>query len=158
MYKKILLGIITVLIILIQLYLISVQPINAVNMPYDDNLMIEQAKNILAGKWLGEYNCLTLVKGVFTPIFIAFSHILHIPFLIAQDIFYILACFTLIFVLRKKIKSKIIALLGFTFLIFHPIIYSLHMCRVYRDGLYMSLIIYLLAFTIRIIFKSKRKF
>lgn len=147
-----------ILIIILQIYLISVQPINArITLKYDEALMVEQAKNIIEGKWLGEYNCLTLVKGPITPLFIATAKILHIPFLIAQDIFYILSCILIIFVFRRLIKSNIAKLIALTLLIFNPIIYSTELCRVYRDGIYLALIMYLIAFSFGIFLNRKEK-
>lgn len=73
--------IIILLICIIKIYFTSVQDINTRTLAeYDDALMIKQANAILEGKWLGEYNCLTLVKGPFVPLTIAFFNIIHIPF------------------------------------------------------------------------------
>lgn len=158
MKRKFIPLIFAIILIIIQIYLISVQPINAiVQNTYDDALMIEQADSILKGKWLGEYNCLTLVKGPFTPVFMAMANILHIPFLIAQDIFYILACALLICVLGKLIKNNAVKVIMFGFLIFNPIIFSTELCRTYRDGIYTALIIYMLAFTFGIYLNRKEK-
>lgn len=158
MKKKYIPVIITIIFIIIQIYLISVQPINAiVQNTYDDALMIEQAKSILKGKWLGEYNCLTLVKGPITPIFMAIANVLHIPFLIAQDIFYILACALLVCVLGKLIKNNTVKVIMFVSLIFNPIIFSTELCRTYRDGIYTALIIYMLAFTFGIYLNRKER-
>ena len=158
MKKKYIPIIISIIFIIIQIYLISVQPINAiVKNTYDDALMIEQAKSILKGKWLGKYNCLTLVKGPITPIFMAIANILHIPFLIAQDIFYILACALLVYVLGKLIKNNTVKFIIFVLLIFNPIIFSTELCRTYRDGIYTALIIYMLAFTFGIYLNKKEK-
>lgn len=156
--KKTIKLIILLIIIMLQIYLVSVQPINVrVANKYDDQLMIEQAASILEGKWLGEYNCLTLIKGPITPLFIALSNILHIPFLIAQDIFYILACLLLVYELRKLVKNDIVQILTFTILIFNPIIYSSELCRTYRDGIYLALIIYLIAFSMGVFLNRKDK-
>ena len=158
MKSKIVTIIVALIVIAFQIYLISVQPINAiVQNTYDDTLMIEQADSILKGQWLGEYNCLTLVKGSFTPVFMAAANILNIPFLIAQDIFYILACALLVYVLRKLIKNNIVRVIILSLLIFNPIIFSTELCRTYRDGIYLALIIYLLAFTFGIYIERKEK-
>ena len=91
--------IIIILICIVKIYFTSVQDVNAnISLTYDDTLMVKQANSIILGKWLGEYNCLTLVKGVFTPLFIAFLNIIHIPFLVGQEIFYDLAIIFLVFV------------------------------------------------------------
>ena len=152
--------IITCIIVLsiIQIYLVSVQPINKlVDNAYDDALMIEQADSILKGKWLGEYNCLTLIKGPVTPLFMAVANVLNIPFLIAQDIFYIIACVLLISILGKLIKNDIVKVIIFGLLIFNPIIFSTELCRTYRDGIYTALIIYMITFTFGIYFNRKEK-
>ena len=156
--KKTITIIIAILIIILQIYLVSVQPIDAkVASTYDDVLMVEQASSILDGKWLGDYNCLTLVKGPFTPIFMAVARLLHIPFLIAQDVFYIIACVLLIYVFKNIVKSNILKIITLTLLIFNPIIYSTELCRAYRDGIYLALIIYLIAFSFAIFLKRKEK-
>ena len=152
--------IITCIIVLsiIQIYLVSVQTINKlVDNAYDDALMIEQADSILKGKWLGEYNCLTLIKGPVTPLFMAVANVLNIPFLIAQDIFYIIACVLLISILGKLIKNDIVKVIIFGLLIFNPIIFSTELCRTYRDGIYTALIIYMITFTFGIYFNRKEK-
>ena len=132
------------------------QDVNAnISLTYDDTLMVKQANSIILGKWLGEYNCLTLVKGVFTPLFIAFLNIIHIPFLVGQEIFYDLAIIFLVFVLSKKIKNKFALVLIGIVLLFNPIMYSSELIRVYRDGIYTSLIIFLIGITIGMFFNRK---
>ena len=70
MKKKIIKLAIILILILLKIYLISVQPINYIpENIYDDALMLEQADSILQGKWLGKYNSLTLVKGPVTQQF-----------------------------------------------------------------------------------------
>ena len=64
-----------IIVLIIKLIIVQVQPLNAqYAMKYDDQLMVEIAENIVNGKWLGEYNSKTLIKGVFTPLFISFLH------------------------------------------------------------------------------------
>ena len=72
---------------------------------YDDALMQNQANSILQGKWLGEYNSLTLVKGSITPKFIAILNKLHIPFLIGQELLYDVSCL-FVYTFSKTIKNK----------------------------------------------------
>ena len=60
--------------------------------------MLKQASSILQGKWLGEYNSLTLVKGPITPIFISILNKLHIPFLIGQGLLYDVSCLFVIYI------------------------------------------------------------
>ena len=140
--------IVIIILTIVKMCLISVQPVNGIyDMLYDDVLMVNQADSILKGEWLGEYNCLTLVKGPFTPLFIAFFNILHIPFLMAQEIFYDISIIFLLLVFRKKIKSQWKLILIYIVLLFNPITFCNELARVYRDGIYTSLIVFLIACT-----------
>ena len=148
--------IILVILLIVKLIIVQVQPLNAkYTMKYDDQLMVEMAENIVNGKWLGEYNSKTLIKGVFTPLFISLLYILHIPFLMGKEIFYGISCIVLTIVLNKKIKNKWILVLIYTILLFNPIEYSENLSRVYRDSIYISLINYLLAFSLGIFLLRK---
>lgn len=80
-------------LLIIKIIIVQIQPIVAkYSMIYDDQLMVEQANSIVSGNWLGEYDSRTLTKGAFTPLFIALTYILNIPFLIGKEIFYGIAC------------------------------------------------------------------
>ena len=148
MKKKITTTIIIILLILLKIYLISVQPIKYIpENKYDDALMLKQANSILQGKWLGEYNSLTLVKGPITPIFIAILNKLHIPFLIGQELLYDVSCLFVIYTFSKTIKNKKILYIIFAILLFNPVTFSTEICRVYRDGIYTSLTMLLIGFS-----------
>ena len=148
MKNKITTTIIIILLILLKIYLISVQPIKYIpENKYDDALMLKQANSILQGKWLGEYNSLTLVKGPITPIFIAILNKLHIPFLIGQELLYDVSCLFVIYTFSKTIKNKKILYIIFAILLFNPVTFSTEICRVYRDGIYTSLTMLLIGFS-----------
>lgn len=150
--------IVIIILTIVKMCLISVQPVNGIyDMLYDDVLMVNQADSILKGEWLGEYNCLTLVKGPFTPLFIAFFNILHIPFLMSQEIFYDISIIFLLLVFRKKIKSQWKLILIYIVLLFNPITFCNELARVYRDGIYTSLIVFLIACTIGLFLNRKEK-
>ena len=146
------------LLLILKLLIVQVQPTTAqYSMIYDDQLMIEQANSIISGNWLGEYNSKTLTKGVFTPLFIALTYILNIPFLIGKEIFYGIACIVFTLIIRKKIKSKIALIIIYLVILINPVEYSVQLCRVYRDGIYASLILFLSAFLIGIFLNRKEK-
>ena len=148
MKNKITTTIIIILLILLKIYLISVQPIKYIpENKYDDALMLKQANSILQGKWLGEYNSLTLVKGPITPIFIAILNKLHIPFLIGQELLYDVSCLFVIYTFSKTIKNKKILYIIFAILLFNPVTFSTEICRVYRDGISTSLTMLLIGFS-----------
>ena len=145
--KKYWLVLLFIILLIIKILIVQVQPTTAkYSMIYDDQLMVEQANSIVSGNWLGEYNSKTLTKGVFTPLFIALTYILNIPFLIGKEIFYGIACIVFVLIISKKIKSKIALICIYIIILINPVEYSVQLCRVYRDGLYTSLILFLLAF------------
>ena len=145
-----------IILLIIKILIVQVQPTTAkYSMIYDDQLMIEQTNSIVSGNWLGEYNSKTLTKGVFTPLFIALTYILNIPFLIGKEIFYGIACIVFVLIISKKIKSKIALICIYIIILINPVEYSVQLCRVYRDGLYTSLILFLLAFLIGIFINRK---
>ena len=150
--------IIIILICIIKIIFTSVQDINAnISLLYDDTLIVKQANSIISGNWLGEYNCLTLVKGAFAPLFIAFLNIIQVPFLVGQEIFYDISIIFLTLVLNKRIKNKKALVIISIVLLINPIMYCSELIRVYRDGIYVSLIVFLIALTIGIFFNRKEK-
>ena len=149
---------ILLLICIIKIIFTSVQDINAnISLLYDDVLIVKEADGIISGNWLGEYNCLTLVKGAFAPLFIAFLNIIQVPFLIGQEIIYDISIIFLTLVLSKKIENKKILVIISIILLFNPIMYCSELIRVYRDGIYVSLIVFLIALTIGLFLNRKGK-
>ena len=156
--KKHIWLIIIILICIIKIIFTSVQDINAnISLLYDDVLIVKEADGIISGNWLGEYNCLTLVKGAFAPLFIAFLNIIQVPFLIGQEIIYDISIIFLTLVLSKKIENKKILVIISIILLFNPIMYCSELIRVYRDGIYVSLIVFLIALTIGLFLNRKGK-
>ncbi len=154
--KKYRLILILILLLIIKLIIVQVQPIaSKYTMIYDDQLMVEQANNIVSGNWLGEYNSRTLTKGVFTPLFIALMYILHIPFLMGKEIFYGIACIVFTIIISKRIRSKAVLISIYAVILINPVEYSAQLSRVYRDGIYAGLILFLLAFLIGIFVNRK---
>lgn len=154
--KKYRLILILILLLIIKLIIVQVQPIaSKYTMIYDDQLMVEQANNIVSGNWLGEYNSRTLTKGVFTPLFIALMYILHIPFLMGKEIFYGIACIVFTIIISKRIRSKAVLISIYAVILINPVEYSAQLSRVYRDAIYAGLILFLLAFLIGIFVNRK---
>lgn len=154
--KSITFCIIILLLIIVKVYLVSVLPINAgYVLRLDDALLVKQANSIIEGNWLGTYDYTTLIKGVFMPIFIVILYFLKIPFIIGQELFYMGACVLFTIVIKDKIKSKLLLLLIFAILLFNPVTCSSELCRVYRDHVYTSLILYLITFIYAIFLKRE---
>ena len=110
---------------------------------HDDRLFLNLADQILQGHWLGKYNNLTLAKGCFYPLFIAFNFILGLPLLLTQRILYIISGLILIYSLKFLIKSRTILLFIFVIYIYSPTSFAI--TRVMRAGIYSSLTIMVLA-------------
>ncbi len=121
----------------LKLWLVSAHRLIATTTPHDDLLFINQANTILSRHWLGDYNQMTLIKGQFYPLFIAFSYWLNIPLLAAQQLLYGLASFVTIWAVYPLIKQKWLLYLLFLFLLLNPFSYNYPAIgRVFRLAIY----------------------
>ncbi|MCI5149696.1 MAG: hypothetical protein D3916_09970 [Candidatus Electrothrix sp. MAN1_4] len=128
------------LLILSKLWLVSAHQLMAWTAPHDDLLFIQQAHALLSGNWLGEYNQLTLIKGPFYPIFIAFCYYLNISLLTAQQLLYALASFVAVRAFSPLIKQKWLLLALFALVLLNPFSYNYPAVgRAFRLGIYPSL-------------------
>lgn len=109
---------------------------------FDDFLFIKHADSILSGHWLGEFSNLTLAKGPFYSIFIAFFNKLRTPLITAQQLLYSLSCFfTALFLgsLTNKYR-KTVFVLSFLILLFNPYTFDGNLnLRINRPAIYQSL-------------------
>jgi hypothetical protein len=110
---------------------------------FDDAHFFNQAVNVIQGRWLGEYNHLTLTKGPFYPIFLAANYTLGMPLLISQQVIYCLSGLTLIYSLYYFYKNQFLMLLIYVLYIFHPHFFFID--RVLREGIYVSLTTFVIA-------------
>lgn len=124
------------IIALMRFYLVERLPIMAYPTEvYDDQLMVELTKNIIEGKWLGDYDSNTFIKRPGFPMFLAFLKNLNLSFLFSLDILYILSCFYFMYSIKDDIKNGILKIIIFSLMIFNPISYaSWTFQRVYRNG------------------------
>lgn len=126
--------------VIAKLWLVNAHLLMATMTPHDDLLFITQAHNILSGKWLGEYNQLTLIKGQFYPLFIALSYYLNIPLLAAQQLLYAFASFTAVWAVYPVVRQKWLLFVFYVFLLLNPFSYNYPAVgRVFRLGIYPSL-------------------
>ncbi|GMO40350.1 MAG: hypothetical protein Ta2F_16560 [Termitinemataceae bacterium] len=125
---------------------------------HDDALLVDWTKNILEFNWLGNYNRLTLVKGITFSLFLAFNYIFSIPFLNAQILFYWSGCVFFILVLRKNLSVLQRGIL-FTILFFLPITTATGtFLRIYRSNISPALVLFLFAFFIGLyLFRTEPK-
>lgn len=158
MQKKFILPIAFFLLIWIRLFLVSQQPIWASSYAiHDDWHFITQAKWLLEGNWLGPYDQYTLIKGPFYPVWIASMFLLGIPLLFSQHLLYVFACSVFVVAVKPVLKRKIYRLILLGGLLFNPFSYDTKVfTRVYRDGVYISLILLIVSCLIAIFLKRNQ--
>lgn len=137
------------LLISIKLWLVSDQPLWArADFIHDDLLFIRLANHFLQFGWLGPYDNLTLAKGPFYPLWIAFSFMAGVPLLLSQHLLYITACLVADRALRPLIERPAARLALFALLLFNPATSSFPLTCVLRDALYPGLTLLMAAATI----------
>lgn len=103
----------------------------------DDFWFLRIARLLLAGRWLGAYDETTLIKGIGYPLFVAAMDVLHVPLLIAQQIFYVVACFAVWLALRPAVHSAGARVAMFAILMFNPMCFAEDLAnRAIREAIY----------------------
>ncbi len=113
---------------------------------FDDALQLKLAESLTAGQWLGDYNNLTLAKGITYPVWLALLHVLDIPLWFGNALIYSLACLSFIFAIRQVIPQRWVLAGIYAFLVFNPTISP----RAYRDSIAPALCLFVLAWLIGI--------
>ena len=130
---------IIILAILKQMLIQDFPIVGYVSAGEDDGLMMNLAKSILEGNWLGEYRYNTLMKGPVFPIILAGMYKLGLPFIGTMTALYTFSCIIFMIAVRKLIKNKYIFIAIFAVLLFNPIMYTHAIIqRVYRNALIPS--------------------
>ncbi|MGB9233110.1 MAG: hypothetical protein WCC04_01760 [Terriglobales bacterium] len=125
------------------------------NSLYDDGLFLRTARFLKAGDWLGPYDKLTLAKGMFYPLFIAAASTAHIPLKTAEQAAYLVACALAAELVRRRAGNHYLALAMFGLLAFNPVLWTVDLARVIREGLYVSLSLAIVALTVVIAFPTR---
>jgi hypothetical protein len=113
-------GAVGLAIMAAKLALVYGRPLCPRLLPHDDFLFLQLARSILETGWLGPYQQLTLVKGPFLPIFVAASAKLGLPFLLSQDLLYLLASAVVVLALAPVVPSRSVRVLLFAVCVFNP--------------------------------------
>jgi hypothetical protein len=143
--------------IVVKLWLISGFSITAIYAPHDDYLFVRQALSILDGKWLGPFYHLTLAKGPFFSIWLAAMNMLALPYALALQISYLLAC--LVFVIGLRDERAVIYRPYSIFLVlwFSPASFVASDFRVERSSLYPSLVLLTIAFATGLAIRNSQR-
>lgn len=138
-------------IFVVSMWLRNAFPIFAIaSAMHDDALFVKLADSISRGDWLGDYNNLTLAKGIGYPLFLVANHIAGLPLKLSEHLFYLLAALFLASLFGKLYGSRWASLATFALLAFIPTAWNPGVSgRVMREGLYVSLSLFLLGLAIR---------
>ena len=122
---------------IIKQFLVFDLPIYAIsNALPDDGLMVYLAEHLKNGHWLGNYQRLTLVKGIGYPLFLVISNILPFSYLSVSSLFYTGSVLCMAYAVKPLFKTyKSLAVL-YAVLLFSPVAASLvTFQRVYRNSI-----------------------
>ncbi|MCI8599874.1 MAG: hypothetical protein HFJ10_15780 [Lachnospiraceae bacterium] len=103
---------------------------------HDDWIMVHLADTLRRGQWLGEYNDLTLTKGMFFPLYLAVCNFLHLSYLNTTALFYTVSCMVFVYGVRPLLKRYWACGAVYLLLLWNPVSYSLQAFqRVYRNSI-----------------------
>jgi hypothetical protein len=122
---------------------------------HDDAFFAKAAHYLLQGQWFGPYSEMTLIKSPFYAFFLTASHFTRLPLMLTETIFYVLACLLFLLALSPLPGSPWWKLAGFAFVLFNPaaLLTSTNI-RVYREFVYLSLLLYVAAFATGLLVRS----
>jgi hypothetical protein len=113
--------------------------------PLDDELMFRAAQSISAGQWLGAYDYLTLSKGIFFAVWLAFLHLLRVPYLLGGQALWCGAALFAAQAFAPVLPRRKSRLLLFGILAWSPAACAAFTLRVYRDNIFPALCLLLFA-------------
>ena len=128
------------------------------NLQYDDKLMIDELTSLSEGNYLGEYNDITLVKGIAFPISLYIANILNVSYSMFFTILYVAASIYFILALKRIIKDKKLLIIIYIFVLFNPVSYSSELFqRLYRNTLSITELLFFFGTIINIIASKKNR-
>jgi len=107
--------------------------------PIDDHFMFTTAQNIVAGEWFGDYNYLTLSKHAFFAVWLAFLHIIGVPYMVGSAALWAAASAVLVLAVGPVIKKNWAKLFLYAGLLYNPAVWAQFSTRIYRDNIFPSL-------------------
>jgi hypothetical protein len=154
---SIFIGVLTVIVIF-RSWMITGIPKVLIYGPYDDLFYAKAAHYIIHGQWMGPYSQMTLIKGPFYSFFLIVSFLTGLPLFLNETLFYIAACLVLFFAFSPLIKNRWWRLLLLTLLLYCPASLATDWnLRVYREFVYFSLTLYVVAFSIGLFLRLDEK-
>lgn len=124
---------------------------------FDDGLFVNLAQHLAAGRWLGPYNEMTLIKGPFYPMWVAAAFRSGIPLLLAQHLLYVAACALGVLALHPLLADRRAGLVAFAVLLFNPLSFAPDLAdRVLRVGIYPALTMLVIACGVGVVARQER--
>ncbi len=125
--------------------------------PIDDHLMFTAAQNIVAGEWLGEYGWLTISKHSFFAVWLAFLHILKVPYMVGNMALWAVASFAATVAVKPVLAKNWQKLFLFLGLLYNPAMSAQYATRIYRDAIFPSLCLIFIAGIVGVGLRYKEK-
>lgn len=144
-----------VLLTVAKLWLTRGQPVYAIGMAgHDERLFLTLAENIFQGNWLGTYDQLTLAKGAFYSIWVAFVFWIGLPLNFAQQLAYAGACAAVVIACRPALRFHSARLGLYALLLWNPMTYEAPtLGRVLRQNIYTPLTLLIFAALIALYYR-----
>ncbi|MBQ8132168.1 MAG: hypothetical protein IJ193_06730 [Bacilli bacterium] len=118
---------------------------------FDDFLLMDYAKNLVKGDWLGPFGSKTLAKGISFPIFVGITYLLSIPYSLGLILLYIAGIILFLFAIKPYISNKWYLSILYVFLLFSPVMFHVeNVQKIYRGGLIVCMSLIVLATMISI--------
>lgn len=159
--KSTLLLVFILLILTVGRFIIQMKilPVTYVGGGVDEHVFINQAINILKGKWFGDYNTITLVKNPMYSFFYVLINKTGISYPIALIGLYILSILIFLLALYPVIKNKYYLSFTYIFLLYSPVMLDKKFgFRLYRDALLSPLVLLVVASLIGIFLYRNRRY
>jgi hypothetical protein len=112
---------------------------------HDDELFARSAGAILDGRWLGDFDQLTLAKGPGYPIFMTFAYEARLPLKLAEHFVHLLAGAAAALAVWRVTRSRVAGVLCYSVIALDPAYLGATASRVSRDGTYASFSLLLVA-------------
>lgn len=126
----------------------------------DEYLMLKEAETLLKDQYLGEYDELTLVKGIMFPLFLSVIAQIGIPYMTAVTLLNTLSCVVALYTMSKFVRNRFVKTCFFGFMMFLPSTYSTNTTLVYRDSITAALAILVICCLMLMylyLYKNRRK-
>ena len=100
---------------------------------YDDGLVLRLARELSEGRWLGQYQITTLIKGPFYPMFVAGAHAVGIPLPVAESLLWTITCGVAMAAIWPIVNRRLVLCIGFAVMLWNPYSWGELPARFSRD-------------------------